>query len=196
VSYIQAAERPRYFAIGMVTLIHLGLAAMFIIGLAYTVVEPESADLKTFDVVVPVPPAPEPAPEPATSARPTEVDVAPSPVPVVANPLSSSDTAGPPRTGSAGASSARHLRGAFNNEVDYPDAARRREEQGTVRVSYTVGADGRVSQCTVVASSGSSSLDSTTCRIFERRFRYTPARDAGGNPVPATLTQSVTWRLT
>lgn len=195
-SYLQTGTRPSYGAIGVVTLVHAGLALLLIVGLAYTVVEPETQDLTTFDVIEPAPPAPEPTPEPQSSERPSEVDVAPSPVPAVANPLSSSETQGPPRTGSAGASAARRLRGSFNNETDYPDAARRREEQGTVRVSYVVDAEGRVSGCTVVQSSGSSSLDATTCRIFERRFRYAPARDASGNPVPASMTQSVTWRLT
>ena len=195
-SYLQTSARPSYGAIGVVTLVHAGLAALLLVGLAYTVVEPETRDLKTFDVVEPVPPAPEPTPEPQSSERPSEVDVAPSPVRAAANPLSNAQTQGPPRTGSAGASAARRLRGAFNNETDYPDAARRREEQGTVRVSYVVDAEGRVTGCTIVQSSGSSSLDATTCRIFERRFRYAPARDAAGNPVPASLTQSVTWRLT
>jgi protein TonB len=99
-------------------------------------------------------------------------------------------------TGGPLATSATLRSGAFHNERDYPGAARRAEEQGTVRVSYTIGLDGRVTNCTVTASSGSRSLDTTTCRILERRFRYSPARDSSGNPVSQTKSQSVSWQLT
>ena len=195
-SYTQTVDRPRLPAIGLVAIIHGLLAFAFITGLAYTVVEEVVPELKTFDVIEPAPPAEEPVPEPQTAENPTDVDVAPSPVPDQANPLSRADAVGPPSTGAAAATAASLLRGSFNNDSDYPSAARNREEQGTVRVSYMVGADGRVTNCTVTQSSGSSSLDSTTCRIFERHFRYAPARDAGGSPVGTTIRQSVTWRLT
>ena len=196
-SYVQISNRPRAPAVAAVVLIHALIAYAFITGLAYTVVESMTEDLKTFDVVEPPAPAPQPVPEPeqAASENPTDVETSPSPVPTTANPLSRAPTQGPATTGAA-ASAASLVRGSFNNESDYPSAARREEEQGTVRVTYTVGADGRVSNCAVVQSSGSPSLDSTTCRIFERRFRYTPARDASGIPVPTTVSQSVTWRLT
>jgi protein TonB len=196
VSYLQAVHRPRAPAIALVVVIHALIAYAFITGLAYSVVEKVTRDLKTFDVVEPAPPAEEPTPEPETAENPSPVEVAPSPIPVRTNPLSRADSPGPSSAIGSPASSASLLRGSFNNESDYPGAARRAEQQGTVRVTYTVGADGRVSNCVVVQSSGSSSLDSTTCRIFQSRFRYAPARDAAGNPVPTTVRQSVTWRLT
>ncbi|HWT12471.1 MAG TPA: energy transducer TonB [Allosphingosinicella sp.] len=197
-SYAQASSRPRAPAVALVVAIHGLIAWAFVTGLAYTVVETASEDLKTFDVIEPVPPAPEPVPEPepAASENPTPVETSPSPVPTDLNPLSRAPNRGAASPGGAAASAASLLRGAFNNDSDYPAAARREEEQGTVRVSFTVGTDGRVGNCTVVASSGSSSLDSTTCRIFERRFRYSPARDSSGNAVPTSIRQSVTWRLT
>ena len=195
-SYSQTASRPRVPAIAFVAIIHGLIAFAFITGLAYRVAEQVSPELKTFDVIEPAPPAEEPVAEPETAEAPSEVDVAPTPVPNTANPLSHAEAVGPPRIGAGAASAASLVRGAFNNDSDYPGAARNREEQGTVRVSYTVGVDGRVSGCTVVQSSGSSSLDSTTCRIFERRFRYSPARDGSGNPVSTIVRQAVTWRLT
>ena len=197
-SYAQTSSRPRANAIALVVLIHALIAYGLISGLAYTVVETVTEDLKTFDVVEPPPPAPEPVPEPeqAASENPTPVETSPSPVPTTANPLSRAQTQGRTAPAGAAASAATLLRGSFNNDSDYPSAALRAEEQGTVRVTFTVGTDGRVSNCSVVQSSGSRSLDSTTCRIFERRFRYSPARDASGNAVPTTQNQSVTWRLT
>ena len=194
-SFADTNRRPAPPAVAMVAVIHGLLAYAFITGLAYTVVEKLDPELKTFDVVEPAPPAEEPAPEPQASETPTEVDVSPVPAPVP-NPLSMPATRGPASTGGTVASSASLIRGAFHNETDYPSAARRNEEQGTVRVSYTVGTNGRVSNCTVVQSSGSSSLDSTTCRILQQRFRYRPARDSAGNAVSTTMRSSVTWELT
>ena len=195
-SYADTAARPRVPAIASVAVVHGLIAFALITGMAYRFAEEATPELKTFDVIEPAPPAEEPVAKPETAETPSEVDVAPTPVPNRANPLSHAQAVGPPSTGAAAASAASLLRGAFNNDSDYPNAARNREEQGTVRVSYTVGVDGRVSGCTVVQSSGSSSLDSTTCRIFERRFRYSPARDAAGNPVSTMVRQAVTWQLT
>lgn len=201
-AYASARETSpqRLFSIGLVLLIHAVLAWALISGFAFRAVEQARQELKTFNVVEPAPPAPEPAaPEPEASAEPTEMEAAPSPVPPKASQAASSAPQGPTSAASASAgaaaSGARLKRGAFHNERDYPSRAKSRGEQGTVRVSYTIGIDGRVSNCTVAGSSGSPSLDSTTCRILERRFRYEPARDASGLPVPQTKTQSVSWVL-
>ena len=70
-----------------------------------------------------------------------------------------------------------------------------REEQGTTRFRLTISADGRVSNCTVTGSSGSSTLDNTTCRIMRSRARFTPARDNYGNPTTDTHSGSITWRI-
>ena len=196
-AYAQTVSRTRMSAILLAILIHVLLAYAFVTGLAFTVIDQVSGNLKTFDVVEPTAPAEEIPAEPVAEAEPTPVEAAPSPVPTDRNPIAAASSSISMASAAPGAvaTGATLRRGAFHNERDYPGAARRAEEQGTVQVRFTVGADGRVSGCTVVGSSGSSSLDSTTCRIFERRFRYSPARDAGGNPVPQTMTQSVSWRL-
>lgn len=201
-AYASAREPSpqRLWSIGLVLFIHAVLAWALISGFAFRAVEQARQELKTFNVVEPAPPAPEPAaPEPAASAEPTEMEAAPSPAPPKASPAASSAPQGPPTSSAssagAAASGARLKRGAFHNERDYPARAKSRGEQGTVRVSYTIGIDGRVTNCTIAASSGSSTLDSTTCRILERRFRYEPARDARGLPVAQTKSQSITWVL-
>jgi hypothetical protein len=38
-------------------------------------------------------------------------------------------------------------------------------------------------------------LNLQTCRIMLVRARFTPARDAQGNPVPDTVSAAVTWIL-
>jgi protein TonB len=42
-------------------------------------------------------------------------------------------------------------------------------------------------------SSGHSELDSTTCRLIEQRFRYEPARDSEGRPVPQVVGWAQRW---
>jgi TonB family protein len=78
---------------------------------------------------------------------------------------------------------------------DYPVEALRARAQGTVTVRYTVGPDGRVVSCVLTGSSGDAALDSTTCILIQRRFRFYPAIDANGNPTSETRTQRVVWRL-
>jgi protein TonB len=84
--------------------------------------------------------------------------------------------------------------GGSISDADYPASAVRAEAEGTTRVSIQVGANGRVTGCSVTGSSGNSALDSTACSLIQRRFRYKPAT-RNGQPVPDTVTQSVTWRL-
>lgn len=78
---------------------------------------------------------------------------------------------------------------------DYPAESLRKGEQGTVRVRLDVTPEGRAGACTVTASSGYANLDAATCRVLVARSRFSPARDAAGNPTSDTVTTSVTWRL-
>jgi protein TonB len=81
------------------------------------------------------------------------------------------------------------------SDADYPIAALRRDEQGTVEFRLDVGKDGRVRRCTVAASSGSAALDSTTCRLVTERARFQPKRDAHGRPVRARYVSHIKWVL-
>ncbi|MGB3723300.1 MAG: energy transducer TonB, partial [Pacificimonas sp.] len=87
-------------------------------------------------------------------------------------------------------------RGFGFGQDDYPSASLRAEEEGTVTISYTVGTNGRVvsGSCKVVASSGHSRLDSQSCRLAERRFRFDPALD-NGREVQATRTDRFRWQI-
>lgn len=84
--------------------------------------------------------------------------------------------------GGGGGGKARHIKGRIRNG-DYPKSASREGRGGSVTVWYTVQPDGRVTNCAVRISSGNADLDSTTCRLIEKRFRYEPARDANGRAV-------------
>ena len=78
---------------------------------------------------------------------------------------------------------------------DYPESALRAGEQGHVGFALQVGPNGRATGCIVVSSSGSSALDSATCRLMRSRARFTPARDSNGNPVAAQVLNQVSWAL-
>ncbi len=83
----------------------------------------------------------------------------------------------------------------YFTDWDYPPDAVRDGEQGTVAFRLGVGPDGRTSGCTVTASSGSQSLDSTTCRVLLERPRFEPARDSEGKAVADELDGRIVWKL-
>ncbi|HEX2764537.1 MAG TPA: energy transducer TonB, partial [Allosphingosinicella sp.] len=84
---------------------------------------------------------------------------------------------------------------SYVSDADYPGGAIRAEEQGITRFRLGVGPDGRVTQCTVTQSSGSSALDSTTCRLMKSRARFTPARDSSGKPTADSVSSAIKWVL-
>lgn len=95
---------------------------------------------------------------------------------------------------SAPARAKANLTGLFSDQ-DYPAAALAAREQGPVGFALDVGANGRVTHCTVTQSSGSASLDDTTCVLLRSRARFTPATDAGGAPVPDRMAGRIDWKL-
>jgi TonB family protein len=82
----------------------------------------------------------------------------------------------------------------FSDE-DYPQAALRMHEQGKVDFRLDIDSAGAVARCTVTHSSGSASLDETTCRLLQQRARFRPARDSDGNAVPDTFEGHIVWRI-
>lgn len=93
------------------------------------------------------------------------------------------------RSGGAGSGSgagtmtrARLLSGAITSR-DYPKQERAARIGGSVTATFLVGTDGRAHGCVVTGSSGNATLDATTCRLIETRFRYAPALDPNGLPV-------------
>ncbi len=79
--------------------------------------------------------------------------------------------------------------------TDLPRDLRDRGTGGSVIVRYDVDATGRVSDCAVTASSGSSELDELTCALIQRRFRFEPSRNAAGEPIAATIEERHRWEF-
>ena len=78
---------------------------------------------------------------------------------------------------------------------DYPAAALRAEEEGWVVYRMTIDKRGRVVGCAIISSSGSASLDSTTCRLIQARARFRPARNAKGKKIADSMVGRIWWRL-
>jgi len=219
----QKMSGGKIVAIVIVALIHAVLGYAFVTGLAYQYVKKVTGDLNTFDVEPPPPPPPpeEPPPPPPDQPNlpppPTTVVVPPplvnTPVPAPpinvtsiippsqptsppAPPAPPSPPAPPAAPVVSQAATARGNIGQFFGRDNYPAAAVRAGAEGRVRVSVSVGADGRITDCSVTAGSGNEDLDSATCRIFRRSVRYTPAKDASGQAIASRVVPpAIVWKL-
>jgi protein TonB len=76
----------------------------------------------------------------------------------------------------------------------YPEMARRLNQQGAVRLSIAIAPDGRVSDATVVGSSGVAALDEAAVEWVKSHWLYKPATQ-NGEPVDATVQAMVEFNL-
>ena len=223
-SYLDQRMTPsRIWALVIVALLHVALGFALVYGLYARYTSNKSEDLETFDVEEPPPPEEEPPPPPDTPPPPQSPQIVtpppivsqqapvvqmqtttnenqPPPTTYVAPPAPPSPPApvvpppAPPPPPPASPPTPARLRSGSISDADYPASAIRAEAQGTTRISLQIGADGRVTSCSVTGSSGNSALDSTACSLAQRRFRYAPAtRD--GQPVASSASFSVRWQL-
>ena len=164
----------------------------------------------------PPPPPPEQADEPAPPSR--GVNQAPSPPipPIVLAPPTPAEPSVDPGSGAGSGSGASagagegdggsgsgtgggaatppvRIAGALTN-ADYRRTRPPQGAAGTVAVSYRIRTDGRVDRCSVLQSSGYTVLDEATCRLIEQRFRFEPARDAGGRAIDWEVRTEYTWQ--
>ena len=220
----QQMSGNRVVAIIIVALIHIALGYALITGLAYEAATKVLERVTTVDIEEPPPPEPEdepppPEPQPDTappppvappppmniSTRPPPVQVTttipppappavriPPPAPIAAP---APPPPPPPPSQARGVSPRNASSWAARIQSDYPSAAFRREEQGTVTMRITVGANGRVESCSVTGSSGSSALDDAACRGMQRYARYNPALNDAGQEISATTSQSIRYVL-
>ena len=85
------------------------------------------------------------------------------------------------------------LDNARNRHPNYPEASRRRGEQGVVLVELFVDPSGRVAEVRLLESSGFAALDAATLGAL-RDWRFRPAERAG-LPVAARIIHPVHFRL-
>ena len=108
-------------------------------------------------------PVPTPAPPPMIRTVPPPILYAP-PRPPLRRPLRHPHRRPPYRLQRA---RAKANLGSLISEEDYPAAAIRNREEGVTDFRLIVGPNGRVSNCSIVRSSGYVSLDSATCRLHD-----------------------------
>jgi len=82
---------------------------------------------------------------------------------------------------------------ARNRRPNYPEASRRRGEEGVVRVELFVDPSGRVADIRILESSGFSALDAAALQSL-RAWRFRPAQ-RGNLPVAGSITTAVHFRL-
>jgi protein TonB len=124
---------------------------------------------------------------------PTPTLVIPTPGPIVVPKVD--PPAPPPVAKKIEPARAKANLASYVSDEDYPSNAVRNEEQGTTRFRLVVGPDGRVKECSVTSSSGSSALDSTTCRLMKQRAKFSPATGSDGKPTSDTVASAIRWVL-
>ncbi|MFC3097282.1 energy transducer TonB [Alteraurantiacibacter palmitatis] len=211
----------RLAGVAGVAAVHAVLAVGLAAGLTitYTLAPPEPP-IKGETVVVKLPPPPEPVPDPVQNTPTPAPPIAPpAPIPIQqaapidtvidfpperdvartvqppadtlptrpADPPAPAFTPRPPVPANSQAS--------WITNADYPSLALRRELEGDVAYELVIDPRGRVSECRITASSGHRLLDTETCRLIERRARFTPASDEKGQSTGGTWRGSVRWTI-
>ena len=82
----------------------------------------------------------------------------------------------------------------YFSDADYPEVAVMKGQSGRVGYAILVGEDGRVADCTIVATSGVPALDSQACAVLKRRVKLQPAIGVDGKPAKDALVGGIVWR--
>lgn len=215
----QEMSGSRIVSIVIVALIHLVIGYLLVTGLAISAVKNVVQRVTTVDIDEPEPEEEEPPPPPPDQevappppvAPPAPINIAPAPpaintvstIPppspparVVPPPAPPAPPAAPPPPSRARAAQRDgQNRWAARIQSNYPRRAVQREIEGNVGVAVTVGADGRVTACSVTSSSGSEDLDQAACEGMQRYARYEPALDDAGNPTTGRDSMTIVYRL-
>ncbi|MBB3692797.1 energy transducer TonB [Sphingomonas sp. BK580] len=210
----------RLTTLAAVAAIHGLIGYVFVSGMAASFVTSVTTELTIRNIPLETPPPPDPAPQPtqvASKLQPRETIVTPEPVvptavdksftiepappiipitPIIGGGSGTVEiTPPPPPLSKASSVRARGDRTRWISTEDYPPSSIRAGEQGVVAIALQVDAAGKVTGCSVTASSGHDALDQATCRLYQRRGRFTAALDEAGTPVAATFTDRVHWVL-
>ncbi|WP_159981195.1 MULTISPECIES: TonB family protein [unclassified Novosphingobium] len=215
----QQMSTNKIVALVIVALIHVFVGYALVTGLAYKAAQQVIKKVTTVDIKEdkpkeeePPPPPPEQpdTPPPPIVAPPPPINIAPAPPQVVT--VQTPPPAPPPMIQTAppiqaapppppGPSKARGVRPkgqagwAGRIQSNYPTRAAREEREGRVGVRVQIGADGRVSACSVSSSSGSPDLDEAACDGMTRYARFDPALDDGGNPISSNYSTAIVYKL-
>ena len=168
---------------------------------------PPLVDLAEVALPPPPPPAPEPAPQVTETPPEPPREVAEAPPERRPPPRQSAPQTAAPQPVRLNAalqgmenftlegltSPPEAVDAARNRRPNYPEASRRRGEQGVVRVELFVDPTGRVADVRILESSGFSALDAAAVQAV-REWRFRPAQRAG-MPVAGSLSTAVHFRF-
>jgi protein TonB len=205
-------------AAATVALIQAGLAVALINGFAVHLIKDDPPSPLT-GTQIPLPPVPKPTEEPKVEPRDPvttesfieapvpQTPVAPNPPIAITQPQQPlpADNLGeftfippvaptePPARFAPQDARPRNDIARWVTTDDYPTRDIRARHTGTVRFRLAIDASGRVSDCTIVQSSGYAGLDDATCRNVTRRARFDPATDSAGERVSGSYAGTIRW---
>ncbi len=204
----------RMMAFGLVVLIHVLFIWVLASGLGSKVVEVVIGPVETRlieelpDEEEPPPPPPEfdtPPPYVPPPEISIEIPVDTGPSTAISNVTSERPVAAPPPVAAPAPKPAEPKvvrtppstqgRGARTTLPEYPPAARRAGEEGSVTLKAFITASGRAEQVEVVKSSGYPRLDEAAVKEVQRNWRFVPGKE-DGKPAAMWHTFTVTFRLT
>lgn len=96
-------------------------------------------------------------------------------------------------TGGGAVTKAVKIAGDINSARDYPIPTRDLRINDYVIVAISVGTDGSPTGCRVAHPSKDTQANAITCQLALKRFRFKPATDASGKPVPSVLGWKQSW---
>lgn len=217
----QQMSSSKVVSIILVVIIHVLLGYALVTGLAYQAVKTAAASLDMIDIAEETPPEPEELPPPPPD-QPIEPPPVVTPPPIVQPPASPrpqiqqqqtpppvpqppriapppppppAPPPPPPPPSQAVKAAPKNSPGSWATTNDYPSRALREEREGVTRFSLSIGADGRVTNCSVTGSSGHSDLDAAACSNITRRARFNPAKDSAGNGMTGSYSGSIRWQI-
>ena len=135
---------------------------------------PNNIDTMVFDLPLP------PSPLPGTN----ELVLPPVPVPPAPLPAYEPKSAVP-----------RGNPGAWVTPNDYPSRELKMGNEGLTRFRLEIGTDGRVTDCTITASSGHPGLDEAACKLVSRRARFEAATGSDGAKTSGRYENAIRWEI-
>jgi protein TonB len=191
------SPQARFFSIAIVAGIHVIIIFALIIGLTNNELKKKIVDISASVVEKKEQPKPPPPPPPAmklpppiASAPPPTITIsAPPPPPAPAPPKAVAAPPPPPPPPT-------ELKQITRTHTlpPYPALSQRMGEQGTTRLKVVIGTDGKVTECSVDKSSGSTRLDEAAVSYVKDHWTWQPPTQLG-KPVTATTLVDVVWDL-
>ena len=186
-------KQSKVTGLALVIGIHVVIISALIVGLSNDQLRKEMMDISASVVAkkaapkdLPPPPPAMVRPPPQVAAPPPQIVIA-APPPVVAAPVVAAPPPPPPPTELKAIEKTHSL-------PPYPALSQRMGEQGTTLLKVAIDNTGKVTECTVMSSSGSTRLDAAAVEYVKANWRWQPPTQAG-KPVSATTEVSVKWDL-